>query len=121
MNSVKKIQEQLTKNLLVPIILDLLDGQPMCGYEMMLTIKKTYGVKFGASTMYPALSNLESKDLVTSEWNMDQHRPKKVYKLTREGQYALNYSVGALSQICRTLDNVNAKSAKNIQMGVLVE
>jgi DNA-binding PadR family transcriptional regulator len=120
MSSVKKIQEQLTKNLLVPILLDLLDNKPMCGYEIMSAIKKTYGVKFGASTMYPALNNLESRDFVVSEWNIDKRRPKKIYKLTREGQNALNYSVGALSQICRTLDNVNAKSHKNIQIGVLV-
>ena len=78
------------------------------------------GVNLGTSTMYPTLSNLESKDLVTSEWNMDNRRPKKVYKLTREGQDVLHYSIGSLSQICKTLDNVNKKTDKNIQIGILI-
>jgi DNA-binding PadR family transcriptional regulator len=117
MVTVKKIQEQLTKNLLFPIILDLLDNQPMCGYEIMSTIKKTYGVNLGVSIMYQTLNNLESRDLVTSKWNMANRRPKKVYELTREGQDVLHYFIGSLSQICKKLDNV--KSDKNMQIGVL--
>jgi len=35
MVTTKKIQENLTKSLLSPIILDLLNGQPMCGYQII--------------------------------------------------------------------------------------
>jgi DNA-binding PadR family transcriptional regulator len=93
----------------------------MCGYEIMSTVKKTYSVNLGASTMYPALSNLESKNLVTNEWNMDNSHPKKVYKLTQEGKNELHYSMCSLSQICKTLDKGNKKTDKNIQMGILID
>ena len=99
--AVKKIQEQLTKNLLFPIILDLLDNQPMWGYEIISAIRKTYGVNLGASTMYPTLNNLESRNFVTSEWNIDNRRPKKVYKLTHEGRAILHYSMRSLNQISK--------------------
>jgi DNA-binding PadR family transcriptional regulator len=118
--STKKIQEQLTKNLLFPIVLDLLDDHAICGYELMSIIKKTYGVTLGPSTIYPTLSHLESKKLITSEWNMDNLRPKKIYKLTHEGQDVLNYSAGALNQICRRLENFGAKNDKNIQIAVIL-
>ncbi len=117
----KKIQEQLTKNLLPPIILDLLENHPMHGYELMLTIRKTYGVNLGASSMYPTLTNLENRNLVTSEWDMGNCHPKKVYKLTQEGQNELNYSKRSLIQICKALDRDNKKIDQNIKMGLLIE
>ena len=118
--STKKIQEQLTKNLLFPIVLDLLNDRAMCGYELMSIIKKNYGVTLGASTMYPTLNHLESKKLITSEWNMDNLRPKKIYKLTHEGHDVLHYSIGSLSLICKSLDNANAKTDRNMEIGVLI-
>jgi DNA-binding PadR family transcriptional regulator len=87
----------------------------------MSIIRKTYGVHLGASTMYPTLNNLESKNLVTNEWKMGNSHPKKVYKLTQEGKNELQYSIFSLSQICKTLYNDSKKTDKNIQMGVLIE
>ena len=117
----KEIQTKLTKNLLDLIILELLENRAACGYEIMSIIRKTYGVHLGASTMYPTLNSLESKNLVTNEWKMGNSHPKKVYKLTQEGKNELQYSIFSLSQICKTLYNDSKKTDKNIQMGVLIE
>jgi len=40
MVTTKKIQEKLTKNLLFPIILDMLNDKPMCGYEIIQAITR---------------------------------------------------------------------------------
>ena len=45
----KEIQTKLTKGLLDLIILQLLETNPMHGYELMVTIRKSFGVRFGAA------------------------------------------------------------------------
>ena len=120
-NVQNEIQAKLTKGLLDPIILQLLDEHPMYGYEIMKTIRKSYGVYLGASTLYPTLNTLEKKRLVKSEWNMHTERPRKVYRLTNDGQAILHYSVGSLNRICKTIDNVNKNVDKRVEIGMIVE
>jgi len=46
---------------------------------------------------------LEKRNHVKSEWNMCNDRPRKVYKLTTEGQSLLNFTEDSLSLICRKI------------------
>lgn len=107
----KIIQTKLTKGLLDLIILQLLDNHPMHGYEVIVTIRKSFGVSFGASTIYPLLGIMEKKNYIRSEWNVNGERPRKVYALTGDGKSLLDYSTGSLRAICRTIgtDNVHAR------------
>jgi DNA-binding PadR family transcriptional regulator len=102
-NFQKEIQTKLTKGLLDMIILQFLDAQPMHGYQVISKIRKTFGIYFGPSTIYPLLNLLEKKGYIQSEWNMNSERPRKVYSLTTEGQTALNFTEGSLSLIFRTM------------------
>ena len=102
-NFQKEIQTKLTKGLLDMIILQFLDAQPMHGYQIIMKIRKNFGVYFGPSTVYPLLNTLERKGYIKSEWNMDAERPRKVYTLTTEGQTVLNFTEGSLNLICRTI------------------
>jgi PadR family transcriptional regulator, regulatory protein PadR len=106
-NYQKEIQTKLTKGLLDMIILQFLDQQPMHGYQVITKIRRSFGVYFGPSTVYPLLNTLEKKGYVKSEWNMDTERPRKVYKLTTEGQTVLNFTEGSLNLICRTMSTDN--------------
>lgn len=103
MVTTKKIHENLTKSLILPIILDLLNNQPMCGYQIIKAIQETYGVKLGASTIYPLLNHLNGDKLVFNEWEIKSHRPKKVYRLTRQGQNELNSARKCIDAICQNL------------------
>jgi DNA-binding PadR family transcriptional regulator len=89
------------------IILQYLDAQPMHGYQVITKIRKSFGVYFGPSTIYPLLNSLEKKGYVKSEWNMNTERPRKVYRLTTEGQTVLNFTEGSLNLICKTMSNDN--------------
>ena len=102
-NYQKEIQTKLTKGLLDMIILQFLDQQPMHGYQVITKIRRSFGVYFGPSTVYPLLNSLEKKGYVKSEWNMDTERPRKVYQLTNEGESVLNFTEGSLTMICRTI------------------
>jgi PadR family transcriptional regulator PadR len=102
-NYQKEIQTKLTKGLLDMIILQYLDQHPMHGYQIITRIRKDFGVYFGPSTIYPLLGTLEKKSYVKSTWNMDSERPRKVYKLTKDGETVLNFTEGSLNLICKTM------------------
>ena len=102
-NNSKEVQVKLMKGLLDLIVLQFLGSQPMHGYQIITRIRKTFGVYFGPSTIYPLLGALEKKGYVKSEWNMNNERPRKVYKLTTEGQNLLNFTEDSLNFICRKI------------------
>ena len=103
-NPQKEVQTKLMKGLLDLIVLQLLSTQPMHGYQVITKIRKSFGVYFGPSTIYPLLGTLEKKSFVNSEWNMQGERPRKVYSLTNEGQNLLNFTEDSLNFICRKIN-----------------
>jgi len=115
MNNSKEVQVKLMKGLLDLIVLQFLSAQPMHGYQIITKIRKTFGVYFGPSTIYPLLSTLEKKGYVKSEWNMSNERPRKVYKLTSEGQSLLNFTEDSLNFICHKI------GTPRVPKGVLAE
>ena len=102
-NIQKEVQAKLAKGLLDLIILQFLNSQPMHGYQVITKIRKTFGVYFGPSTIYPLLATLEKKGFVNSQWNMNNERPRKIYNLTTEGQNILNFTENSLNLICRKI------------------
>jgi PadR family transcriptional regulator PadR len=121
-NIQKEVQAKLAKGLLDLIVLQFLNNQPMHGYQIITKIRKSFGVYFGPSTVYPLLATLEKKGFVNSEWNMKTERPRKVYKLTTKGQSMLNFTENSLNFICRKIStsstpqiSVEAGSMPNFQ------
>jgi DNA-binding PadR family transcriptional regulator len=102
-NPQKEVQIKLMKGLLDLIILQFLSSQPMHGYQVITKIRKTFGVYFGPSTIYPLLATLEKKGFVSSQWNMSNERPRKIYNLTTEGQNILNFTENSLNLICQKI------------------
>jgi PadR family transcriptional regulator PadR len=99
----KQVQTKLMKGLLDLIVLQLLNTRPMHGYQIITEIRRNFRVYFGPSTIYPLLNALEKKGYVKSEWNMSNERPRKVYRLTVEGQKLLNFTEDSVNLICRKL------------------
>ena len=75
----------------------------MHGYQVITKIRKSFGVYFGPSTIYPLLGTLEKKGFIESEWNMKFERPRKIYHLTSNGQNMLNFTEESLNLICRKI------------------
>ena len=103
MNAQKEVQTKLMKGLLDLIVLQFLSSQPMHGYQIITKIRKSFGVYFGPSTIYPLLGTLEKKGYVSSVWNMESERPRKIYELTSDGQSLLNFTEDSLNFICRRI------------------
>ena len=124
-NNQKEVQVKLMKGLLDMIILQFLNTEPMHGYQIITKIRKSFGVYFGPSTIYPLLCTLEEKGYVNSEWNMNSERPRKVYKLTNEGHCMLNFTEDSLSLICRKLNTtsdaeITTETAKRATIGPMM-
>ena len=109
-NPQKEVQVKLMKGLLDLIVLQFLSSQPMHGYQVITKIRKTFGVYFGPSTIYPLLASLEKKGYVSSEWNMNTERPRKIYNLTNDGQNLLDFTENSLTFICRKIGSTTNSS-----------
>ena len=106
-NGQKEVQTKLAKGLLDLIILQYLNQQPMHGYQVITKIRKSFGVYFGPSTIYPFMAQLEKKGYIKSQWNTDSERPRKVYTLTHDGQVMLNFTEDSLSLLCQKIGTTN--------------
>ena len=114
-NIQKEVQAKLAKGLLDLIVLQFLSTQPMHGYQIITKIRKSFGVYFGPSTIYPLLSTLEKKGYVNSQWNMKNERPRKTYNLTTDGQTMLNFTENSLNLLCQKI-GTNNTSQMNVEV-----
>jgi len=125
-NIQKEVQTKLAKGLLDLIVLQLLDAQPMHGYQVITKIRRSFGVYFGPSTVYPLLVSLEKKGHVESHWNMENERPRKVYELTSEGKNLLSFTENSFNLICkkmstdstRAVELAASKKARNLDFSI---
>ncbi len=86
---VKKFKESVIKALLPQIILtEAADG--IYGYDLIRTVRRRFGIYLGPSTIYPMLSDLESKGFIQGKWEMPNGKPRKVYELTSKGRLLLD-------------------------------
>ena len=59
------------------------------GYAVFLAIQKKFGVRLGASTLYPELALLGRQGLIVSSWGIVGGKARKQFKITRKGQSLL--------------------------------
>ena len=102
----KEVQTKLMRGLLDLVVLQFLRAHPMHGYKIITSIRKNFGVYFGPSTIYPLLGDLEEKGYLESSWDLNAERPRKVYKLTAEGQGLLDCTEDSLNLIHRKLSTL---------------
>lgn len=84
--------------------------QPIHGYGLIRGFKKTLGVYYGPSTIYPMLTEFESKGWITSEWKIGEYpaKPQKIYSITTEGR-------NQLRERCLTFKTMVATFNKSIE------
>ncbi|MEU1122450.1 PadR family transcriptional regulator [Streptomyces sp. NPDC005899] len=75
--------QELRRGTVVLACLALL-RKPQYGYALLQTLNDA-GVTVDGNTLYPLLRRLEKQGLLTSEWNTDESRPRKFYRVSPEG------------------------------------
>ncbi|MFC2044247.1 PadR family transcriptional regulator [Chloroflexota bacterium] len=71
-----------------PLLLSLIDEQPIYGYQIIRELdRRSQGYfKFKEGTLYPALHRLERAGLIQSKWqNLLSGRQRRYYHLTDKG------------------------------------
>lgn len=58
---------------------------PDYGYALLERLAAA-GIATDGNTLYPLLRRLEKQELVTSEWNTDEARPRKFYRTSAAGE-----------------------------------
>ncbi|MCL2288756.1 MAG: PadR family transcriptional regulator [Candidatus Bathyarchaeota archaeon] len=110
-----EVQTKLTKGLLDYILVRYLNVRPMHGYELIFNIRKTFGVYFGPSIVYPLLATIEKRGYISSCWNMENGRPRKIYTLTPEGHNLIALSENKLDAFIQKLNTLSEEDCQSPQ------
>lgn len=75
--------QELRRGTVVLACLALLE-EPRYGYALLETLGGA-GIAVDGNTLYPLLRRLEKQGLLMSEWNTNESRPRKFYRISPEG------------------------------------
>lgn len=83
----ESLQQELRRGVILLAVLSQL-RQPHYGYSLrQALVDKGFDINEG--TLYPLLRRLESQELLSSEWNLSEGRPRRYYLLSEAGQTLL--------------------------------
>lgn len=102
----KDVTVRILKGMLEVVVLDLISEKPMHGYSVIMAVRKTYGVYFGPSTIYPLLNSLERRGLIEGEWTLNANKPRRIYRLTDKGKAFLSEGEKSIKLIVQPLLSV---------------
>jgi PadR family transcriptional regulator PadR len=104
-----KFESQLLKGIAPVVVLEVLSGGPMYGYELSQTIERRSGdiLTLGKGTLYPLLYNLEAKKLISGKWEKTpSHRKRRYYSITGKGKDELAKQKAQLRELTTGLNLV---------------
>jgi PadR family transcriptional regulator, regulatory protein PadR len=90
------------------LILQLLERQPMHGYDLVQAIRNESGgrLDFGEGCIYPVLHRLEEQKFLASKRKLVAGRNRIVYQVTKQGQKRLVESVATWQVVVAAINNV---------------
>ena len=84
---------------------------PDYGYALLERLAAA-GLAVDGNTLYPLLRRLEKQELLTSEWNTDEARPRKFYRTSTAGETLAARLLQDWSDLTRTLDEIDHGDSK---------
>lgn len=79
---------------------------PGYGYGLLKTLGAA-GIPSDANTIYPLLRRLEERGLLESEWNTEDARPRKFYRISRSGSALASQLMTDMTDLNASLHNLN--------------
>jgi transcriptional regulator len=85
------MRNDTTRGQLDLLVLSVLTGGPLHGYGIVSELRRRSDseLDLAEGTLYPALHRLQGEGLLSSSWNEDAGRRRRVYRLTARGRRAL--------------------------------
>lgn len=107
---IDKYMRQFKKGVLELVVLRVLKGQSMYGYEIVGDINTRYpGLGIREGTLYPILYRLEDDGLVAAVWEENKSArgvPKKYYVITEEGVTTLRRASAQWMEFANTITEI---------------
>jgi len=82
--------------------------QPRYGYALLQTLQEQ-GIEIEANTLYPLLRRLESQQLLTSDWDTSESRPRKYYTVSSQGREVLGQLMLEWGNMQRSIEAICGK------------
>lgn len=87
-NPIDGLIQELKRGTMVLGVLSQLK-EPLYGYSLVGSLSEK-GMEIDKNTLYPLLRRLETQELLISEWNLEESRPRRYYKLSEKGYEVLD-------------------------------
>lgn len=101
---VEKVTNELRRGILVMAVLSQLD-EPQYGYSLMQILAKQ-GLEIEEGTLYPLLRRLEKRELLQSEWQVGESRPRRYYTISPLGREVLTTLVEEWGNLVAVMDHL---------------
>jgi len=104
---------------LEPALLLLLWDNPAHGYPLLEQLREFGLAEIDPSVVYRALRDMEDKGWLASAWDEEQTQgpPRRVYRLTAQGQEMLGWWVQDLQETRRIIDDFLNRYNHHLQGG----
>jgi DNA-binding PadR family transcriptional regulator len=99
-----QLAPELRRGSLVLAILARL-SEPHYGYALRQALAEA-GLEIAEGTLYPLLRRLESQGLLTSEWFVEDNRPRRYYRTSAEGRRALTALSAEWRELVKVLERL---------------
>ena len=86
--------------------------EPRYGYALLQTLTEQ-GIDIEANTLYPLLRRLESQELLTSDWDTSENRPRKYYVVSLKGKQALQQLMQEWERMQKSIATICGKGESN--------
>ncbi len=80
--------------------------KPHYGYALLQTMQGM-GIQIEANTLYPLLRRLEEQELLTSNWDVSEKRPRKYYTINDKGEQVLAVLLHEWKKMQKSIDAIN--------------
>jgi len=103
--------QELKRGTLVLGVLSQLN-RPLYGYLLVEQLSEK-GMDIDKNTLYPLLRRLEKQELLISEWNVEESRPRRYYQLSDKGNDVLKKLSDEWAALNRVIENLINESERS--------
>jgi PadR family transcriptional regulator PadR len=106
-SSTSKLLTQMRRGAIEYCVLSLLQKEDRYGFELTRSLAAADGLVTSEGTIYPLLARLRQEGLVKTTWRESQQGPpRRYYRLTKDGQAALDAFIVQWRRFRDTVDDL---------------
>jgi len=95
---------ELRRGIIILAVLSQLHEEQY-GYSLIKKLDHL-GLAIEQGTLYPLLRRLESRGLLESSWNVEGSRPRRYYKISKEGKLLLPALKSEWDELVRVMERI---------------